>query len=301
MRRPKFLTPKFIECAIRYVVYFLAVALTPLLAKPIAPLFDWAGYSLMRPMFADIFTVIFWGIEWWIVFAVQKKIKNKKSKQNYIREVGFSFLDGRQENKNLDKESSDAIGLHLVAKGENRPLTKREEKELLYRSEKKSGKVKCREPLPLKNVFLLTLITVACIFTLSAVIGFKVKPFYDLGEKVTGYELCNRSVAIGRNFFKCFWILGIVRACRGMSEELVRTSSLPENKHWAAWFIQVAFLLVFALFDVFTSVMVYPLTVRRLLIGLVYLLFYVAFVPVQALTEGSSVKAFLLIVLIYIF
>ena len=47
--------------------------------------------------------------------------------------------------------------------------------------------------------------------------------------------------------------------------------------------------------------MVYPLTVRRLLIGLVYLLFYVAFVPVQALTEGSSVKAFLLIVLIYIF
>ena len=87
MRRPKFLTPKFIECAIRYVVYFLAVALTPLLAKPIAPLFDWAGYSLMRPMFADIFTVIFWGIEWWIVFAVQKKIKNKKSKQNYIKKT----------------------------------------------------------------------------------------------------------------------------------------------------------------------------------------------------------------------
>lgn len=301
MRRPMFLTPKFTECAIRYVVYFLAVALTPLLAKPIAPLFDWAGYSLMRPMFVDIFTVIFWGIEWWIVFAVQKRIKNKKGKKNYIREVGFSFLDGKQSDKSLDKESSDAIGLHLVSKGENRPLTQREEKELLYRSEKKSGKVKCREPLPLKNVFLLTLITVACIFTLSAVIGFKVKPFYDLGEKVTGYELCNRSVTVGRNVFKCFWILGIVRACRGMSEELVRTSSLSENKRWVAWFIQIAFLLIFALFDVFTSVMVYPLTVRRLLVGLVYLLFYVAFVPVQALTEGSGVKAFLLILLIYIF
>ena len=60
MQKPKFVTPRFIENGVRYAVFFLAVTLTPFLALPIAPLFDWAGYSLMRPLFVEVFTCIFW-------------------------------------------------------------------------------------------------------------------------------------------------------------------------------------------------------------------------------------------------
>lgn len=297
MSRPKFLTPKFTECAIRYVVYFLAVALTPFLAKPIAPLFDWAGYSLMRPMFVEVFTVIFWGLEWLIVYLVERRIKKgkKEGQAIYMRQAGISLLEsGKGEN-------AEVIGSHLIAKSGARPLTEGEKKELLFQSKNKDKRFKIREPLPLKNVFLLTLISIVCIFIISAVTGFKVKPIYDIGEKVTGYEMYNKIAWLGKNVFKCFWILGMVKACKGMSEELVYTSALPENKRWLRWVIELALLLVFGLFDVFTAVMVYPLTVTRLLVGLTYILFYAAFVPVQALTKGSDVKAFLLIVLIYLF
>ena len=147
----------------------------------------------------------------------------------------------------------------------------------------------------------MSVICVSCIFLLSAIVGFQVKPIYDIGEKVTGYEMYTKIAWLCKNVMKCFWIVGIVKACRGMSEEFVAASSLPENQQWVRWIIQVALLLVFGLFDVFTSVMVYPLTTRRLLVGLTYILFYVVFVPVQALTEGSDTKAFLLTVLIYMF
>ena len=298
MRRPKFLTSKFIECAIRFVVYFLAVALTPFLAKPIAPLFDWAGYGLMRPMFVEIFTIIFWWLEWWLIFSVTKKVKQKREGgRAAYTQAAVSFLD----NDGISQENGAVIATHFMEKGQKRKLTKAEEREFLYQKAKREKKVATRAPLPLKNVFLLTAISVACIFIISAVTGFKVKPIYDIGEKVTGYEMYNKGFLLGQNFFKCFWILGIVKASRGMAEELVYNSSLPESKHSVRWLIELALLLIFGLFDVFTSAMVYPLTVTRLLVGLTYILFYMAFVPVQELTEGSDVKAFLLIVLIYIF
>jgi hypothetical protein len=264
MSKPKFLTPKFIECAIRYVVYFLAVALTPFLAKPIAPLFDWAGYGLMRPMYVEVFTIIFWALEWLGIFLLEKKFRKEK-----------------------------------VAE--------------LFEKENLESMLKIKKPLPLKKVFVLSAICIVCIFIISAVIGWQVKPIYDLGEKIEGYDLYNKLGWVGKRAFMCFWILGMVKACKGMAEEIVCHSSLPENKQWLRWLIQTAMLLIFALFDVFVLTMlyplsgltvattVYPMTVNKLLIGLTYLLFYVAFVPVQELTEGSDVKAFLLIALIYLF
>lgn len=257
MNKPKFFTPKFIECAIRFMVYFLAVAITPLLVKPIAPLFDWVCYGLMRPVFIEGFTIIFWGIEWLIIFKLEKNLKKKE-------------------------------------------LVVTEQVEKTEEDQEKQSKFQMKPPLPLKNVFILTAICVVCIFTISAVIGFKVKPVYDLGEKIEGYDLYNRFAWLGRQVFKCFWILGIVKACEGMAGEICITV-VPANKSWMRWVIQAALLLVFGLFDVFVGVVAYPLDLTKVLIAFTYILFYVAFVPVRALTEKSDVKAFLLILLIYLF
>ena len=301
MSRAKKFTPKFIASAIRYVVYFLAVALTPYLAKPIAPLFDWAGYSLMRPMFVEIFTVIFWGVEWWIIFSVEKRIKKKKTKKtaDYLQAAANHFLTA--EKSEQAGENSAAISKHFLEKVQSRSLTTEEEREMLYRAAFEQKKRKIRPPLPFKNVAILTVLSVLCIFIISAVTGFKVKPIYDIGEKVTGYEMYNKIAILGRNVFKCFWILGMVKASKGMAEELVLTAPNGKEKAWTSRLLQTVFLLIFGLFDVLTSVMVYPLTLTRALVGLTYLLFYIAFIPVQALTQGSDIKAFLLIVLIYLF
>ena len=76
---------------------------------------------------------------------------------------------------------------------------------------------------------------------------------------------------------------------------------LPQRNGWTAWLLAGAAILVFGVFDVFTSVVSYPITTTGILIGLTYILFYAAFTAVYALTERSNVKSFLLIVLIYLF
>ena len=250
MSRPKFLTKKFIECAIRYAVYFLAVAITPFFAKPIAPLFDWAGYSLMRPLFVEVFTIIFWGLEWLVIFLIERFRRKRERKE-----------------------------------GEEAP--------------KKKWQIK--EPIPLKNLLILTVLSIVCLFIVSAIIGFEVKPIYDIGEKVTGYEIWNAVGKLGRNVFKCFWILGIVKACKGMSDEFFASIELPKEKEYLAWILAGAGVMVFGIFDILTSVVTYPMTVTSGLLGLAYVLVYALITAVYALTEKSEVKSFLLIVLIYMF
>ncbi len=257
MTKPKFFTPKFIENGVRFAVYFLAVALTPLLAKPFAPLFDWVGYSLMRKMFAEIFTVLFWCLE----------------------AVAFYFIERAYRKKQ--------VGEAVAESAEEAP------------AEDKKKKKEPTPPLPMKNLGILTGICVVCIFLVSVIIGFKVKPFYDIGEKVTGHELCSAIAVIGRNIVKCLWIVAMLGACKGMAEEIVAT--LPEGKAWKTWLITGAILMAYGVFDVFVSVAKYPLNGREVGLIFCYLLFYVAFTAVYCFTKENKVKAYCLIMLIYLF
>ncbi len=240
----------------RFLTYFLLLAVTPFFAKPIAPLFDWIGYSLLRDMFAEIFVLIFWGIE----------------------ALGLHFLEK-----------------YIAKRRKNGALNTEEEG-----SKKREKKAK-REPvppLPLKNVWILTGISAVCIFLASAVIGFKVKPFYDIGEKVMGYEFWCEIAVIGRNIFKCLWLVAMVGACKGMADEIVRTTCL--QKGYYSSLITGGIFLLFGIFDVFTSVVKYPLGGRGVLLALVYLLFYVAFTAVYYVTKESKGKSYGLFVLIYL-
>ncbi len=256
MTKPKFFTAKFIENAIRFAVYFLAVAITPFLAKPISPLFDWAGYGLFRPMFTEIFTAIFWALEWLAIGIIEKKRRQKQT-------------------PTVEEESAEE-GAEPV----------------------KKAKKEIKSPIPLKKVWILTAICCGCILLMSAIIGFKVKIFYDFGEKFTGVQMGATIAVIGRNVLKCVWIALMLKACKAMAEEIVATCC-PEKK--LTWFLTGAILMLFGIFDVFSSVASYPMNTTGALIALAYLAFYVAFTAVYYFTEESAGKSYCLILLIYLF
>ena len=75
--------------------------------------------------------------------------------------------------------------------------------------------------LPVKNVLIIGAITIVCILIISVQIGFKVKPFYDIGEKVTGYQLLDRLGIIIRNAVKCVWIFLILTSADRIAGELL--------------------------------------------------------------------------------
>ncbi len=245
MTKPKFLTKNFIENALRFALYFLAVTLTPFLAKPIAPLFDWIGYSALRPMFVEVFTMVLWGAEAGAFVLIDYLVKRRRG----------------------------GTGQELpVAEG--------------------------KAPLPLQNVLILTLLCGVCIFAISAVIGFKVKPFYDIGEKISGQQLFCGIAIIVRNAVKCLWITSMLKCAKAMASEVIEAQG---GGQVCVWLLTGGILLLFGAVDVFTSVVSYPLGVRGVLTAICYLCFYAAFTAVYYFTEESTVKSYLLIVLIYLF
>ncbi len=245
MTKPKFLTAKFIENAVRFLVYFLAVVLTPFLARPTAHIWDWVAYGSLHGLFTEIHTVFFWLFE----------------------TIAFRFIA-----KALRKKG-------LVA-----PLAKKDS----------------WKPMPRKNLWILTGIAAGAILLLGGVIGFQVKPFYDLGEKITGYEIWCTVGVIGRNAFKCMWVLGMLLCGVRMADELIAVYSLSQ-KPWLRLLIGGSILMLFGLFDIFTSVLVYPVSLRGGLVAAVYFLFYAVFPLVYYYAEENRGKTYLIIVFIYLF
>ncbi len=261
MTKPKFMTTKFIRNAVRFVIYFLVLAVTPWIAKPFAPLFDWVGYSQLRGLFAEIFTVLFWGLEALGLYFLARKLSKK---QTQTEETPTEATQEQEE-----------------------PTAQKAKKEPL-------------PPMPLKNLLILTGICVACVLLVSIVIGFKVKPFYDIGEKVTGHQLFCRVAMIARNALKCIWLVGMIRACKNMADEIMATS-LQGKKEWLVWVIAGSILMLFGIYDIFTSVVSYPMNGTQWLLALTYFLFYIAFTAVHKFTEERAWKTYLLVMFIYLF
>ncbi|MBQ8229186.1 MAG: hypothetical protein IJZ32_00655 [Clostridia bacterium] len=254
MKKPIVLTGKFTENLLRYVLYFLLVAVTPLLAKPTATLFDWVSYGQLRVFFTELFTAIFWLLEFAALILIENAIRKKLSPQT---------------------EESTA-----------------EEQEEQSPKQKKAKRVKEQvPPLAMWRVGALTAIAAVCILVISAQIRFEVKPFYDIGEKVTGYELLDKIGAIVRNVVKCVWITLLLKAAYAMSEELLPFLK-AQDKPWLGWLLAGAMLMLFGVYDVLVWKNPFAVT---------YLLFYATFTAVYYFAEKRDVKTYLLILFIYIF
>ena len=250
-----FFTKSMTKNLIYYGLCILALVITPFLAKPIAPLFDWAGYSLMRGLFKEVFTIIFWAVELLIFNAVRKKLNKQPIAQ--------------KNPENIENEAETPTEKPKKAKKEPAPL------------------------LPMRNVVILSAISIICIFIISLQTGFQVKPIYDIGEKVTGYEIVNKLGWLGTNVAKCVWILLTLGCMDRIAKEAVTSLQVTETKKkWLIPVITGVGVLIFGIFDVIFYNNAFAWT---------YLLFYVAFTAVYYLTEKNGLKALLLIILIYLF
>ena len=90
-------------------------------------------------------------------------------------------------------------------------------------------------------------------------------------------------------------------SCKGMADEVISSNEKLCGKGWLAWILAGAVVMVFGVFDILTSVVSFPLSKTESFLALAYLLVYGTITAVYALTENSRVKAFLLIVLVYMF
>lgn len=276
----EFSKQRLLKNILRYAAYFLAVALTPLLfgtSSWIVKLFDFAGYSRLRPFFKELFTSIFWVVEMFCFYFIVKKYYPKKERSSALALLTFKkkradeAAEKAVETENEGGMSATNVETPRKMRWGNAPL------------------------LPLKNVIALTALVAACILVLSAQIDFWVKPFYDIGEKVQGYDMFNRVSVIARNVVKCVWIVWILDASREIAFEICMLGKNEAERHGIFFGAFAAFFCLFALYDVLTAGM-------TLGIGVTYfILFYPAFVAVDVLTRHSAVKSYILIMLIYIF
>ncbi len=278
MKRPEIFTQKTLENAMRYALCFLAVILTPLVAAPLAKLLDWVAYGQLRKFITDLITCLFWGGEviafYFTEKAIKKKIKKRQAERIDVLEISekaeaLGNFESSEENENYSSE------VRTKKKKEKRIKTK-------------------ADLLPLTTVGVLTAIVVACVLMISAQIGFKVKPFYDIGEKVTGYELLDKIGAIVKNAVKCMWILILLIVSDNLACEILsKVNGLSEKaKTWGRYLFTGVLVLLFGLYDVLAHSNPFALT---------YLLFYIAFTAIYYLTKKSRAKSVLLILFIYIF
>ena len=283
MKKSSQTTKKFVGNLLRYLVYFTCIVVTPVCTKPIGPLFDWVGYGQLRDAFARLFTCIFYAVEICLFLFIEGIVhKAKRDKISKALDVNGSLNAALKEGKALKPAVDDAFRAYAEAKPEEATLPPKK------KNGKKYAKVK-QPPLPILNVFLLTAIAVLCILIISIQTEFKVKPIYDIGEKVTGHQLLGKIALLSVNIIKCIWIMFLLHASYAMA---VAFTKEKKEKAWLTWLICGSCLMVFGVLDSFLRMQPFAWT---------YLLFYAVFTLVYCLTKRSKGKAFGLILLIYIF
>ncbi len=275
MQATLFTNVKFKKNFWKLIAYFLAVAVTPVLANAASLLVRGFLYAEeLRPLFYEALTMIFWGIEALVFRFVRKKVEKRKG-------IGEAPIEeGSVERLLVD----DGIVEIAVVEGKRKKKKKREPK----------------PPMPIKNFWILTGICAACVLLASAVIGFQVKPFYDLGKKFTGVQMFCRIGTLVKNGVKCIWTVGILAAAKGIAETVFEGDTSAQKKYFV-WLTWSGIFLCFGLFDIFTSVISYPIDLTEIGLAAVYFLFYLVFPIVYTLAEESKVKSFFLILLIYLF
>lgn len=142
------------------------------------------------------------------------------------------------------------------------------------------------QELPIKRVFIITGIVIACILIISAQIGFQVKPFYDLGKKFNGYELLVNCGVFLVNIIKCMWITIMLKAVQEVFEEIVGKGKIFIP------FAGLILLLTLGIYDIITHAYNLPET---------YLVLYAVYGLLYLLTDRHMVKTYLLIMFICLF
>ena len=275
MQKSNVISKTLIENVARYVAIVLMMVVTPLLARPVAVLFDWAVLAwskegTLREFWVEFFTAVFWLLEWaaFLLFEyfVLRKHRATSKKAEEVSQTPVSEVEAEA----------------AVAEGD-KPKKKWK---LPFQWTK-------RAILPSLNVAILFAIAAACILLVTLQIGFSVKPFWELGNKATKSSLIIKCGEVARNMIKCIWIVAILKTSLRLSEEIFNNFKLEDTvKKWLVWLGVGALVLIFGVCDILLFANAFWWT---------YLLFYAAFTAIYFFTEQAPIKSFLLILFIYIF
>lgn len=294
MQRTKDLTKNAVDIATniaRYTLYFLIVVIVPLIAEPLATQFDWCKLKWsepgeLHPFFAELFTIILWLLILAIITTVQghfQKSFNAKKEKLSQKSGNATGMEGEQPA--IEK-------LKVCTKEERKALRKlRSEKHKKAFRDWKQANFSPKTILSWKNIGWVMLITSACILLISAQIDFQVKPFYELGDKITYSEIFNKGGEIVLNIVKCVWIVMMLRAALKLWTALLEFWNISRVR-FLKWIGAGAMLVLFGAYDVFATGNPFAWT---------YIAYYVAFTALYYFTERSEVKTYLLTFFIYIF
>ncbi len=279
MQKSSVISKTLIENVMRYVAILIMIVVTPLLARPMAVLFDWAVLDwskegTLREFWVEFFTAVFWLLEWSAFLLLDHFVVKKYREQaKTAEEVSVNSV-------NTETEEEAAVAAAELTQ------TEKKKRKLSFTWTK-------RDILPSLNVAILFAIVAACILLVTVQIGFSVKPFWELGNKATKSSLIIKCGEVGRNLVKCIWIVAALKISLRISEELFENVQVEEKlKKWLKWLGVGGLCLLFGVCDLLVFANAFWWT---------YLLFYVAFTAIYFFTEQAPIKSFLLILFIYIF
>ena len=139
------------------------------------------------------------------------------------------------------------------------------------------------EMISTKSLILASAIFFAMILLMSIKIGFKVKPFYDYGEKLTGYDLMNKNGVLLKKAVRCAFIPVV---CRGA----YILSGIAKNKY-IRHAIFILMVLAYGTFEILYFHVDFPF---------IYGIFYISFAVLYLLMKKNYTKTLILSLLIYL-
>ena len=280
----------------RLVVYMLAILLTPFLAKPIAILFDpvvsdWWQRGDLRVFYTGLATAFLWLGEIIGLFFLDRHLQKKFNVQidpakphAARRKAGAASKQTERVEQPAQTEQEQEAAATVENTAENA------EKATPVKSAPQKPKTQL---LGWDRIIAIFLICVACVLIVSAQIGFEVKVFYELGERVVLIDVVNFSGTAGRDIAKCGWIVLLIKASFGLFEGIFEEAKInAKAKKVFVYLCVTALILAFGAYDVLSTQNPFAWT---------YLLFYVAFVALYALLNRAPIKSYLLILFIYFF
>ncbi len=141
-----------------------------------------------------------------------------------------------------------------------------------------------KEYLPIKNMIILSLLTIIPILLVSGLIGWNFKPIYDLGTHFTGMELGHHLVYLLSCVFKLLLVYMIIRIS---NEALVNIFPSFSYIPFGALFT----LLTFGLYELIIGLHYLPIVYLLLIFAMFYIYLY---------SNKTFSKGFILMVLIYL-
>lgn len=139
------------------------------------------------------------------------------------------------------------------------------------------------EMISTKSLLLSSLIFFTMILIISIRIDFKVKPFYDFGEKLTGYDLINKLGILIKLLFRCAFIPVV---CRG-----AYILSGISDKKYIRYPLYVLLVVGYGVFEILYYHVGFPF---------IYTLFYMSFAVLFLLMRKNYRKTLALSLLIYL-